>query len=95
MQYNIYDIVSAGLIITALLMIPKNYKWWLLYAFGGFFYIFIRWSVGMYGGAILEILAVTIGIRNYRYYKKLNNKNTMPNLLKKIKKTEYEFKRLY
>jgi hypothetical protein len=61
----VLDIICALLTLLAILFIPKNKFWWLVYAFSAFLYIFVRVPAHQYGSVMVEIVAIFLGIRNY------------------------------
>jgi hypothetical protein len=72
MIINIIDFVVAGIMLTSIYLIPKNEKFWLLYSFGCCCYMLIHiFYTGLYGYLCLEIVAMILGVRNYKTYRKI------------------------
>jgi len=65
-----FDIFCASLTIIALWLIPKNYKWWLLYCLCCLMFLYVRYSAGQVGSIFLELCAFSIGLNNYLKLKK-------------------------
>jgi len=65
----IVDIIASVLTLIALFMIPKNYKWWMTYAICALLFLYVRISYGLIGSCLLEVVALFIGVRNYRKLK--------------------------
>lgn len=64
------DLICTFVILISLWKIPNNYRWWLVYSFGCFLFIFLRLMVGLPASAGLEIVAMVIGYSNYKRLKK-------------------------
>lgn len=63
---KVIDIILAAIMLCGIYYIPKNSKYWLLYSFGCFCYIFVHiFYTKLYGYLALEIVAMLIGINNY------------------------------
>jgi len=71
----ILDFICMSITLLALVMIPRSYKWWLLYTFSALCYLYVRIKSGLISSAILEIVASIVGIYNYTKLKhKKSNK---------------------
>jgi len=62
---QVCDIISAIVIILALNMVAKNYRWWLFYAITNITFITVTVYKGLPGLAIMGIFLGITGIRNY------------------------------
>ena len=65
MDIKLLDMISSTVVITALVLIPKRSKAWLLYSLGCFTYIYINMQKGLPGQAMLNVVATGIAINNY------------------------------
>ncbi|KKN47012.1 hypothetical protein LCGC14_0667040 [marine sediment metagenome] len=65
-KFNPFDFIGATLILVSLFNVSKHRKWWLVYALGCSIWIVLSISVGFYFGAIMNIVAVIISIKNWR-----------------------------
>jgi len=63
---NYFDLISSIIVILALYLIPKNRKYWALYALGCFLWVLLHFTKGLYFGMIMNIIAMFIGLKNLR-----------------------------
>jgi hypothetical protein len=59
------DFICFTITCVALFLIPKSYKFWLLYSFACLCYLYVRVMSGFVGSAMLEVIAGIVGIFNY------------------------------
>lgn len=65
MQVNWLDFFSSGIVLLALWLIPKNKRWWLLYALGCFLWIILHYTKALYFGMVMNSIAFIIGLSNF------------------------------
>ena len=70
MIIRILDVLTALLVIITLNLVDRNYKFWLIYAFGNFLYIIVVLQKGLYGWAVAGLILFLTGLNNYRKGKK-------------------------
>ena len=70
MNINWLDIISTIVVLLALFLINKHYKWWILYCLGCLLWAILKFQAQYYGGIVMELTALVLGIRNYFIYKK-------------------------
>lgn len=69
MQINPLDPIATLAVLIGLWLIPKNKKWWSLYAFGCFLWIILNFIVSYYFGMIMNLVAIGIAIKNMGFIK--------------------------
>ena len=62
---QIFDIISALIVLLALFLIPYGKIYWLLYSLGCCFYMIVMYKKKLWGGILLNIVAAIIGIINF------------------------------
>ena len=62
---SIFDILASSLTVISLYLIPKSYKYWLLYMIGCICFIVTCASNRIPGLTIMGILLFIISIKNY------------------------------
>jgi len=67
-KIQIFDIFSCCLTLSSLFLIPVNYNFWLLYSLACLCYIIIHKRKGLYGGMIMNIVGMIIGVINWVRY---------------------------
>ncbi len=59
------DLILAPVILVSLFYIELYPILWLSYAFACFGYIFINWKKGLFGQALINVIAGLIAIKNF------------------------------
>ena len=67
-KIQIFDVFSCCITLSSLFLIPVNYRFWLLYSLACLCYIIIHYKKGLYGGMIMNIVGMLIGIINFVRY---------------------------
>lgn len=62
---KILDIIAATLVVLSLFMVPKSYKWWLVYAVSAIFCTVVYFSKGLPGMTIMALVLLCVGLKNY------------------------------
>lgn len=65
MKVNPLDLLAASLILIGLFGVTKHKNFWLVYAMGCLLWIQLSISVGYYGGAVMNIIAMLIALKNW------------------------------
>ena len=67
---NFVDYISAGIVILCVLLKFRNRFLWALYSLACFAYIFLNYSKGLHGQAILNVVVVIIALYHVFHKKK-------------------------
>lgn len=88
--FPICDFLAALTTVIGLVMIPKNYRWWILYTLSNVFYVVITIKAKMTCLTILGFVLFIIGIKNYLDARKLDKSSLKcPNCLRIIPTKEF------
>jgi len=63
---NYFDLISSTIVLSALCLIPKHKRWWLLYSVGCFLWVILHFTKGLYFGMIMNSVAMFIGLMNWK-----------------------------
>jgi hypothetical protein len=70
--FNICDFLAATTTVVGLVMIPKNYRWWIVYTISNIFYVVVTIKAKMTCLTILGFVLFFIGVKNYLDARKLD-----------------------
>lgn len=62
---NYLDLACTIALLCAIYMVPKHYKWWLMYSFSAVLWTALCYSKDLWFGVATNILLFAIGIRNF------------------------------
>jgi len=65
MLLRVFDIVASIMIVLALWNVPKNRKWWIVYAVGTVFFLVVTVNKGLVGLTMMGCILLCTGIKNY------------------------------
>ena len=66
MSINPLDFIAASLILIGLFGVKKNKNYWIIYGSGCLIWIYLSITVGFYFGAIMNVIAAIISVKNYK-----------------------------
>lgn len=59
------DYALAPIILISIFYVKSNPVFWLSYGLASFAYIFVNWKKGVFGQAVLNLVAGLIAIKNF------------------------------
>jgi len=65
-KFNPLDLIATIIVLSGLIIIPKNRSGWLVYCIGCLLWMYLTFLAGYYFGTIMNLVAIGIAVKNYK-----------------------------